>query len=518
MGARSRKGGRRIKRKTQKNTDTEDQAATPPPRAFVFSKGKVSAPLKALVEDLKRVMSPNTAQALRARKTNKLRDFVDVAGELNVSFFLIVSATDKSSYLRVVRTPQGPTLTFRINSYSLASDLSATLRKPYSAGAGVWQSSPLLVLSDFDKSVQHEMLQSTVLQNLFPEFNVADAKLAACRRVVLVHKLPDGGSELRQFVIQAVPTGISKGVKKLMRSSKLPSLGRYNDMADFLLRGGYSSDSGAETDEEDKAELPQDYVGRNSKANQKVSIKLHEVGPRMSLDLVKVEDGLCSGATLYHALVSKTDEEVATSAERLEARNELKEQRRQTQQQNVEAKKQAVQQKADAKVARRKRRRESEDGGGEDEEAFGGDAEGVGGFVPPNMSDAEWYKQEVRSPGLVQPRLDCCLSAFPSPRCPRPRLERSRTPTCLSSDSIQKNPKNPSPPGARAKRRSEGQTVQARLLPNGRRSTKAAAGTGWEEERASAVQQADVSYSIRLSCADAHYKSFTPSEREVSLC
>lgn len=210
MGARTRKGGRRIKRKTQKQTDTEGLQANLPPRVFVFSKGKVSAPLKALVEDLKKVFSPNTARALRARKTNKLRDFVDVAGELKVSFFLIISATEKNSYLRIVRSPQGPTLTFRINSYSLSSDLAAVLRKPYSAGSGVWQSSPLLVLSDFDKSLQHELLQSTILQNLFPEFNVMEARLAACRRVVLVHKLPGGCSELRQYVIQAVPTGVSK--------------------------------------------------------------------------------------------------------------------------------------------------------------------------------------------------------------------------------------------------------------------------------------------------------------------
>ena len=61
-------------------------------------------------------------------------------------------------------------------------------------------------------------------------------------------------------------------------------------MADFLTgngaTGGYSSDSGAETDEEDKAELPQDYVGRQTKAGQKVSIKLVEVGPRLSLSLL----------------------------------------------------------------------------------------------------------------------------------------------------------------------------------------------------------------------------------------
>merc|ERR1712087_758307 len=97
-----RKQGRRIKRKTQKQTDTPDSATDKSaPKSFVFAKGKVSATLKALVNDLKSVMSPNTARALRAQKRNKLRDFVDVAGQLNVSFFMIISSTDKASYLRI---------------------------------------------------------------------------------------------------------------------------------------------------------------------------------------------------------------------------------------------------------------------------------------------------------------------------------------------------------------------------------------------------------------------------------
>mmetsp|Transcript_34876 Transcript_34876/g.91792 ORF Transcript_34876/g.91792 Transcript_34876/m.91792 type:complete len:442 (+) Transcript_34876:101-1426(+) len=386
--ARTRKGGgRRIKRKTQKKEDTQDSAAAPPTRAFVFVKGKVPASLKALCDDLKGLLSPNTAKALRAKKSNKLRDFVDVAGVLNVSFFLILSATDKHSYLRLARSPQGPTLTFRLESYSLSGDLAAMLKRPYSAGQGIWQSAPLLVLSDFDKSVQHEMLMATMLQNLFPTFNVAEANLSACRRVVLAHKLPNGVVELRQYVITAVPTGVSKGVKKLMRSTKLPSLGRYEDMADFLLGGGYSSDSAGETDDEEKAELPQDYVGRNAKANQKVSIKLQEIGPRITLSLLKVEEGLCEGATLYHSLVSKTEEEEAANAERIEARAAQREERRKEQQVNVDAKAAAVQAKADAKVERRKRRREAEAEG-----AFEGDEEAA---AKPDKSDADWYREEV---------------------------------------------------------------------------------------------------------------------------
>ena len=451
-----RKAGRRVKRRTQKSTDTAADAEDLPPRAFVFTKGKVPASLKALVADMKRVMSPNTAQvralfphaqslfslsrfltlalrlfqqSLKAKKRNKLRDFVDVAGALQVSFFLIVSATAKSAYLRLVRTPRGPTLTFKIKNYSLSSDLAASMRRPFTPGNAIWQAAPMLILSNFDKTVQHEALSATMLQNLFPTLNVATARLAAFRRVVLVHQLPEaegGGAQLRQYVIKAAPTGVSKGVKKLVRASKLPSLGRYADVADFLTGGGgMTSDSGGETDEEEKAELPQDYVGRHAKRSSKVSIKLHEVGPRLSLSLLKVEEGLCDGATLYHSLVSKSEEEVAQTAARVEARKALKAQRKATQAANVQRKQEAEAAKGES----RKRRggglgaegqdnddeeddddEEEDDEDEEDDEedeidmdaeveeedAMYGDGDGGAGAAANDYDDdAEWYRKEV---------------------------------------------------------------------------------------------------------------------------
>ena len=253
-----KKGGRRVK----KQTATSNQADSAP-KCFIFGKGKIGAPLKALLSDLKQLMSPNTARALRWHKRNKLRDFVHVAGQLNVSFFLILSTTEKASYLRLVRSPRGPTLTFHVSSYSLISDVKSSLRRPQSAGAGVWQAAPLLVLSGFDPAVQEEKLTATMMQNLFPTINAAKVQASACRRVVLLHKRPTaegGGVELRQYMIRSTPTSVSRGVKKLVRQAKLPSLGRYADVAEFLLsgkHGGYSSDSAGETDEEEKAELPQ---------------------------------------------------------------------------------------------------------------------------------------------------------------------------------------------------------------------------------------------------------------------
>ena len=52
------------------------------------------------------MMLPNTASNLRESKRNQLKDFVSVAGPLGVSHFLILTATDSSSYLRIAKTPR----------------------------------------------------------------------------------------------------------------------------------------------------------------------------------------------------------------------------------------------------------------------------------------------------------------------------------------------------------------------------------------------------------------------------
>ena len=40
-------------------------------------------------------------------------------------------------------------------------------------------------------------------------------------------------------------------------------------------------------------------------------VRLTELGPRLSLQLVKVEEGICDGPIMYHSFVSKTQAELA---------------------------------------------------------------------------------------------------------------------------------------------------------------------------------------------------------------
>ena len=196
-----------------------------------------------------------------------------------------------------------------------------------------------------------------MLRNLMPTINAATINLKSCRRVLLAHKNEEGGIELRQYAIRALPTGVSRGVKRITRAKRLPSLARcaaprnsrlrnsrraqifsahrlhrrarYADVYEYLLKGGaggYSSDSAVETDEEEQAAAPD--FGRAAPKAERVSIKLHELGPRLRLELVKVQEGLGDGAVLYHSHVTKTGDEAEATADAVARRAALKEERR----------------------------------------------------------------------------------------------------------------------------------------------------------------------------------------------
>ncbi|KAG9142801.1 hypothetical protein Leryth_005551 [Lithospermum erythrorhizon] len=62
-------------------------------------------------------------------------------------------------------------------------------------------------------------------------------------------------------------------------------------------RAGYGSESEAD-DEAAMVNLASD-LGRVNRASNKSAVRLQEIGPRMTLQLVKVEEGLCAGGVIF---------------------------------------------------------------------------------------------------------------------------------------------------------------------------------------------------------------------------
>ena len=64
-------------------------------------------------------MEPFTASSLKVGAKNVVKDFVHVAGLLKVSHLCMFTRTALGPYLKIARFPRGPTLTFKVQQYSL---------------------------------------------------------------------------------------------------------------------------------------------------------------------------------------------------------------------------------------------------------------------------------------------------------------------------------------------------------------------------------------------------------------
>jgi len=247
-----------------------------------------------------------------------------------------------------------------------------------------------------------ETLTTSIFQSLFPSINPQRTPLTSIRRVLLINRerssspldLAAGTGtytlSLRHYAITTKPiVSLSRGLKRLRaatqfattrklkpqpsaaatgkkaRSAALPDMSRLDDVADYVLDpsgAGYTSASESEVDtdaevevmelkarrvlsrrdREKQQEKPTSEKKEGARSGvQKRAVRLAEIGPRMTLRLVKVEEGLCDGKVMWHEFVTKTKEEQREMERVWETRRSEKEERKRVQKENVERKKKA---------------------------------------------------------------------------------------------------------------------------------------------------------------------------------
>ncbi|KAI0309072.1 Brix domain-containing protein [Amylostereum chailletii] len=388
--------GRRRKNRTHlKDPQIVNAGADNVPKSFVIKHGQVGSSLTQLVRDIRKVMEPNTASRLRERTRNKLKDFLTMAPALQVTHLLAFTLTDVAPSLRIVRLTNGPTLSFRVERYSLIKDIMAASRHAKNMGTVEYMSPPLLVLASFPPpsptTPPHLPLVMKAFQTLFPPLSPHTLTLSSARRIVLVSYNAERGTiDWRHYRIAVKPYGVSRRVRRVLDGSVL-DLGNEKDVADFVLRrrggtsDGYESAtsdaSSAAGDDADAVSLADDYVGRNNKKGQKRAVRLDEIGPRMELRLVKITEGVPGrqGEVIYHQFVNKSKAEKAVQKAEHAAKAKLRKERREEQERNV-AKKKALAKKEGKAVAEGDDEDEEEDEEEEGEEGEDDDDDGEGGW------------------------------------------------------------------------------------------------------------------------------------------
>ena len=330
-----------------------------PPRCLVVKRGKVGKYAKELVGDLRLVMSPYTPVNLKEKKSNVIKDFIAISPILGLSHLMTISQSENGPNLGIARLTRGPSLSFRVLGFTPSSLLRRTSKKL--AGSNFkdsYLSPPLVVLNNFDetKIQPHVKIIAITFQAMFPAINVKTVKLGQCRRVVLVNYNEEEDSvDIRHYFIKADPQGTSRSIRKLLKS-KIPDLSHREDVSEIIDPGvrfgdGETSDSEVE-DANASVSLPQNFPGKGNQAGRRSVVKLREIGPRLNLQLIKVEEGVFTGEVQYHKFHKKTEEEVNAQRARVVEKERLAEERRKVQEENVEKKRKAEQEKLEQKRQR----------------------------------------------------------------------------------------------------------------------------------------------------------------------
>jgi len=419
-----KRGGRRKKTHTHVAND-ENVAGTlsnsdlvKVPKSLIIRRGKCESVVTDLIQDLRKLMMPYTALNFQEdasyRKLTLSKYCQHVCLPLGVSHIMAFSQNQDRLSMRIAKTPQGPTMTFRVHRFSLSKHIQKLQRRPVNTKS-LLDSPPIVVTNNFgDQTADPQVkLMRITFQNMFPAINVANVKLKDCRRVVLFHLIEEESTEsspgatatadgekksekdgtpvvvvkqrieVRQYAIKATPVGVDKKVRRLIQS-KIPNLNKVQDIADYIAGSANATtsvDAASDSEPEDGSntvvQLAQNYVGKGNKSQGKSALKLVELGPRLCLELIKVEQGLASGNVMYHAHIKKTPGEAKAIVEKAEGKVRLKTQRRQEQDRNVERKRKAAEEKRDAKKQRKEDREDAamddlrkagRDGGGDDDD------------------------------------------------------------------------------------------------------------------------------------------------------
>lgn len=284
-----------------------------------------------LSRDFRKMMEPFTASQLQERKSNKIKDFVSLSGIFHVSHMCLFTRSERAMSMKVSRLPQGPTLTFKVHSFILAKDVLSSLKKQW-VEEGAFQHPPLVILNSFSGEGHHMKLMANTFQNMFPPLNLTTMKLASIKRCVLFSfNQATNLVDMRHYAIGLVPVGVNKGIKKLVQR-KIPDMSKLEDISDLITKSQAMSDSEFD-DEETHVELSQPLKRGNVDSGQS-AIRLHELGPRITFELFKIESDLMTGEVLYHKEIVKTTDEILKMKKKRADKRVQKEHRKKMQEDN----------------------------------------------------------------------------------------------------------------------------------------------------------------------------------------
>ncbi len=116
-----RVGGKRKKTRTHKEVTEGEYDSVP--KSIVMKRNELTKDMKHLEQNLRDLMYPFTAMKFKETTKLKMKEIMFACRNFGVSHIFFLSSHTSGNYLKLLKTPKGPTFTFKIDKYSLNNDL-----------------------------------------------------------------------------------------------------------------------------------------------------------------------------------------------------------------------------------------------------------------------------------------------------------------------------------------------------------------------------------------------------------
>ena len=91
-------------------------------------------------------------------------------------------------------------------------------------------------------------------------------------------------------------------------------------------------------EDDEKTEQTDGKSEGGKESDNRVKVKLVELGPRLDMSIKKIEEGFLKGNVIYHSIIKKSKKEIQELMKKINLKNKLKKQRKSEQDKNVKVK------------------------------------------------------------------------------------------------------------------------------------------------------------------------------------
>lgn len=246
------------------------------------------------------MLAPNVVRTIKVLRSSRVKDLMAASGPLHITHAIMFTRTVNGLYMKLCTFPQGPTITFSIQNYSLQRDVLASQKRAPSVPPSYELTAPCLMMNSLQPHAgpSHLQLVASSMLQIFPKIVPNETSCRFIRRCCLLNY--DEKTEeldLRHYVVRLTNTASARLVTKLVNSKHIPDLHNFREVEDALA-GGAASES--EGEEDSKVELKHQVEGSSQSRTSKSSIKMKDAGPRITMKVHKVQTGLLGGEVLYN--------------------------------------------------------------------------------------------------------------------------------------------------------------------------------------------------------------------------